>query len=175
MARISFLFLIISNSCFSQIKSKEVRMLVDTTVNLYAFVGQKISLVEYDPNKDYSNPKGFEIDSTSGDTIIRRSYIMDYAFDAKYRVFQGVFNDLKTDTVQFKAFDHYGRPGFEKYSTVLLYISKSEKGNFYFHQKYQFDPVFKGKNGEWVGKNGESLEQLFKEKKQTVFKERGIF
>ena len=100
---------------------------------------------------------------------------MDNAFDAKYKIIQPVFNDLRTDTVVFKAFDHYGRPAFEKYSTVLLYISKSENGDYYFHQKYQFDPLYKKKNNSWVGKNGESVQELFDLKKKTVFKARGIF
>ena len=150
---------------------------MDSTKNLYAFVGQKIYLEQYDPNSNYDDPISISVDSATGDTIVSRkvSYIIDRAFDAKYKVLQAVFNDLETDTIAFKAFDHYGRPEFEKYSTVLLYISKSENGEFYFHQKYQFDPLYKKKNNSWVGKNGESVQELFDLKKKTVFKARGIF
>jgi hypothetical protein len=170
MARLSILFLVFSVASFGQVSQKKSPLLADSSVNLYAFVGQKISLIEYDPNADYSKPMSIEIDSTSGDTLVRRrSYVMDKAFDADYKVVQALFNDLKTDTVSFKVFDHYGRPAFEKYSTVLLYISKSKDGTHYFHQKYQFDPLFRGKNGSWVGEHGESLEELFNQRKKTIF------
>jgi hypothetical protein len=33
----------------------------------------------------------------------------------------------------------------------MLYISKSSNGNYYFHQKYQYDEVYKGKNYNWYG------------------------
>ena len=139
-------------------------------------MGEKISLTEYDPNADYDKPKKIDIDSTTGDTIVqRRSFILDNAFEAKYKVLQCVFNDLKIDTITFKAFDHYGRPAFENHSPVLLYISKSEDGSYYFHQKYQFDPLLKSKNNSWVGKHGESLQTLFNQKKKTIFKTRGLF
>ena len=161
---------------FGQLKSKKDSLITDSSINLFAFVAQKISLNEFNANVNYERPTSIEVDSTTGDTIMkRRSYIMDHAFEAKYKVIQPVFNDLKTDTIVFNAYDHYGRPAFELYSTVLLYISKSEDGSYYFHQKYQFDPLYKTKNGSWTGKNGESLQKLFKLKKKEVFKERGIF
>ncbi|GAO41779.1 hypothetical protein FPE01S_01_07930 [Flavihumibacter petaseus NBRC 106054] len=150
--------------------------MMDTSVNLYAFVGKRVSLTEYDPNADYNKPLRVEVDSTTGATsVYRRSYIMDHAFDAKYIVMRPVFNDLKTDTVAFKAFDHYGQPAFEKYDYVLLYLSKSDSGNYYFHQKYSFDPLKKKKNGSYVGEKGKSLRRLFNIKKNTVFKARGLF
>ena len=174
MIRLLSLLLIISQVSFGQLESKKAQLMKDGSVNLFAFVAQKISLDEFDPNANHKQPISIEVDSTTGDTIVRKkSYIMDHAFEAKYKVIQPVFNDLKTDTIVFKAYDHYGRPAFEMYSTVLLYISKSEDGSYYFHQKYQFDPLYKTKNSSWTGKNGESLQKLFKIKK-VVFKERGL-
>jgi hypothetical protein len=148
---------------------------MDTSINLYAFVGEKVSVTEYDPNAEYNKPLNIEIDSTTGDSIVkRRSYIMDNAFEAKFKILVPVFNDLKVDTIFFKAFDHYGRPAFEKFSQVLLYVSRSENGNYFFHQKYQYDEL-KRKKETWVGKNGESLLDLFEQKKKTVFTARGLF
>lgn len=93
----------------------------------------------------------------------RVKYVMDSGFKSKYKVVKNVFNNLKTDTIEFVAHDHYGRPRFENYKNVILYISlNKEKGNFY-HQKYQFDPVEKTKNGIWRGLKGESIENLFNE------------
>ncbi len=34
---------------------------------------------------------------------------------------------------------------------MLLYISKSDDGKYYFHQKYQYDPLFEDKKGELFG------------------------
>jgi hypothetical protein len=175
MTKLLLLLLLLSQVSFGQSKTRK-NYSADTSVNLFAFVGEKVSLTEYDPNASYNKPVSITIDTTTGDTIVqRRSYIMDNAFEGKYKVLQPVFNDLKTDTIVFKAFDHYGRPGFESHSPVLLYLSKSEDGSYYFHQKYQFDPLKKGKDGSWVGIDGMSLQELFNIKKEAVFMARGLF
>ena len=106
----------------------------DDSINLYAFIGEKISVIEFDPNE---NNTRIEIDSISGDTIKKVSYVMDNGFKNKYKVVKNVFNDLRKDTIEFVAYDHYGRSGFENYENVILYISlNKEKGNYY-HQKME--------------------------------------
>ena len=142
------------------------------TVNLNVFIGKKISLTQFDPNL---NNKIKIVDSITGDTIVRQNYIMDYAFKAKYAIIKNVFNDLGQDTVTFNVYNHYGRPAFENYEYVLLYISLSENGKYYLHQKYISDEIIKVKKGMYEGKNGESLNRLFNEKKSGVLKARGIF
>ena len=167
-------FFLNSNFVFSQTNSKQFFYESNDTVNLFAFIGRKISITEFDPKKKGLKEK-IEIDSITGDSIIRRSYTMDYAFNAKYIILKPVFNNLKADTVDFVVYDHYGRPGFENYETVLLYISKSKEGDFYFHQKYQYDELHKSSKGIWKGKKGESIQCLFLKRKTEVFKARGIF
>jgi len=153
-------------------------------VNLFAFVGKKISVIEFDPNAEQIGQKVY--DSVSGDTIIRKSYIMDGGYRCKYVIIKNVFNNPKIDTIDFVAYDHYGNPAFSKYETVLLYVSKSSKGNYYFHQKYQFDYLENNSDGKFYGytydkkerknriifKNKKivSLEDLFTKKKEEVFK-----
>ncbi len=170
MIKLVLLLLFFSHMSFGQSKSEKRNLLIDTSVNLYAFVGEKISVMQYDPNSNSNTPISIEIDETTGDTITmrKRSFVMDNAFEAKYRVLQAVYNELKVDTIVFKAFDHYGRPAFENYSTVLLYVSKSKDGSHYFHQKYQFDPLVKSKDGTWKGRNGQSLDKLFNAKKNSI-------
>ena len=166
-------FLIILVSCKStKLRQESDFKMSNTSINLYAFIGEKISVTEFDPNK---NNTKIEIVSISGDTIKIVSYIMDNGFKNKYKVVKNVFNDLKTDTIEFVAYDHYGRPGFENYKNVILYISLNKKKNNYFHQKYQFDPVEKTKNGTWKGLKVESIEKLFKEKRKGVLTARGLF
>ena len=137
--------LIILISCKStKIASESEFKMANDSVNLYAFIGEKISVIEFDPNE---NSERKEIDSITGDTLIFKSWVMDNGFKNKYKVIRNVYNELKTDTIEFVAYDHYGRPGFEKYNNVLLYLSyNKEKGNYY-HQKYIFDPIEKNKNG----------------------------
>ncbi|MDT7832292.1 hypothetical protein RQM59_07865 [Flavobacteriaceae bacterium S356] len=141
---------------------------VDKSINLYAFIGKKISVDEF----EVKNKIVYSIDSITNDTIKNTSVAMDRGFNATYQVLKPVFNDLKVDTIQFKVFNHYGRPYFEKHKTALLYISKGD-GYFYL-QKYQYD-VVKKKKGIWKGKKGRSLQELFNAKKQGVFKARELF
>jgi len=165
--------LIILFSCKStKIEKESEYKMEDDSVNLYAFIGEKISVIEFDPNE---NNIRSEIDSINGDTIRRMTYIMDSGFRNKYKVVKNVFNDLKTDTIEFVAYDHYGRPKFENYTNVILYISLNKTKTHFYHQKYQFDPVIKTKNGTWKGLNGESIEKLFEEKKKKIFTARGLF
>ena len=107
----------------------------DKQVNLFAFVGKKISVIEFDPNAEQKGVKFY--DSIIRDTIIRKSHYMDNAYRCKYLIVENVFNNPKIDTIDFIAYDHYGNPAFSKYETALLYVSKSIKENHYYHQKYQ--------------------------------------
>jgi hypothetical protein len=146
-------------------------------VNLFAFVGEKISIEEFYPNKNNSVKV---YDPVEKDTILRKKYVIDRAFRVKYKILKKIFNDLKTDTIEFVAYDHYGTPNFEKCKNVILYISKSTDDNYYFHQKYQYDVVYKDKTNKWFGytnskkskkKKVISLETLFNNKRNGVFKE----
>ena len=157
----------------------------DKSVNLFAFVGKKISVIEFDPNA--KKEEKTSIDSLTGEKKIDRSYVMDLGFRCKYLIQKNVFNRLETDTIDFVAYDHHGRPNFEKSEFVLLYISKSQKGNYYVHRKYQYDYLRKNSEGIFLGfiytikkskkfiryKNRRiaSLETLFKQKKKEFFED----
>lgn len=145
---------------------------INTSVNLYAFIGEKISVTEFNPN---IKNKRIEIDSITGDTIRYVSFVMDLGFNNKYKVLKNVFNKIEGDTINFVAYNHYGRPGFENYKHVILYLSKDKKSGAFYHQKYQFDPVKKSKNGIWKGLKGQSIQKLFNKKKEGVLGARGIF
>lgn len=180
---IFILILITLNGCSSTKVLKDNFYDEDSKVNLFAFVGKKISVIPFDPNAEKIDKKIY--DSISGETIIKKSHIMDMGYRCKYLIIKNVFNNPKVDTIDFVAYDHYGTPNFSKYDTVLLYISKSTTGNYFFHQKYQFDYLEKNNDGEFYGftydkieKKGKiifknktivSLEDLFKKKKETVF------
>jgi hypothetical protein len=143
----------------------------DKTVNLYAFIGKKIFVQKVERDTTLTE-KFIGLD---GDTVVQKVIPFDQKFEAKYQVKKNVFNELETDTVSFLVYDHYGRPQFEDYENVLLYISFDQEDENFYHQKYQFDPVKKTKNGNWEGLNGESIEELFIEKKNGLLTARGLF
>lgn len=151
-------------------------------VNLYAFVGKKISVEEFDPNLEQSEK--VTVDSITGEKIIQKKYIMDIGFRCKYLVIKNVFNKLQKDTINFVAYDHYGKPHFENSELVLLYISKNNDGKYY-HQKYQFDDLKIDNNGMFQGTiykikkrrkyethipKRATIKELFYNKKKKVFK-----
>ncbi len=174
MKNLLSLLLLILVGCKSTNVNKDADFKINNeSVNLFAFIGEKISVTEFDPN----NPKNIkiEIDSITKDTLRFESYVMDNGFNCKYKILKNVFNEIKNDTVEFKAYDHYGRPGFENYENVLLYLSRNEEKNEYYHHKYIFDAIKKDKNGKWKGLKGESIEKLFNEQKNGYLKARGVF
>lgn len=149
MNKISLLLIILitSISCKSAYKNfKNEAVKIDSSKNLYAFIGVKISVIEFDPN----NPivERLEIDSITKDTVRYESFVMDNAFNCKYVIEQNLLNKIENDTIEFKAYNHYGRPSFENYDKVLLYLSKDKDGNYY-HQKYQYDPLFRNSKGRY--------------------------
>lgn len=143
----------------------------DESINLYAFIGQKISVEELE--RDSNATEKFV--GLNSDTVVQKVIYFDQGFTAKYKVERPVFNNLNQDTITFLVFDHYGRPKFENYEYVMLYLLKSETDNKFYHQKYQYDPVKKNENGIWSGLNGESIEELLEKKKGEVLKASGKF
>jgi hypothetical protein len=99
--------------------------------DLYVFVGEKIDIKE------------FQLEINNG--LIP----MDQGFKAKYKVIEKVYGNLKLDTIDFVAYDHYGIPPFSNFKTVLLYVIKVN-GNFY-HSKYLYSAVYKTKDNKWAG------------------------
>lgn len=143
----------------------------DESVNLYAFIGKKISVQKVE--RDTTKPEKFIV--LNGDTVVQKVIYTDQKFKAKYQVLENVYNELETDTIEFTVLDHYGRPKFGNHENVLLYVSFYKEERIFYHQKYQFDPVKKTKNGNWEGLDGESIEELFNEKKEGVLTARGVF
>jgi hypothetical protein len=93
---------------------------------LYVIIGEKIEVKELTDEKN----------------------IMDAKFLAKYKILERVCGDYRRDTVEFIVYDHYGRPAFEDYKTVMLYLIEYE-GKFY-HEKYLYHDLYKTKAGRWA-------------------------
>lgn len=100
---------------------------VNDTTRLFAFVGKKISV----------------------DQLPHEQGSMDNGFKAKYAILKRVYGSFAKDTIEFVAYDHYGRPAFSKFKNVLLFVS-ADSGTYY-HQKYMYNDVYKTKDGRWAG------------------------
>nr|WP_314496872.1 hypothetical protein [uncultured Chryseobacterium sp.] len=167
------LLLTILSGCqpaYINISNKITTGCADKSVNLYAFVGKKISVTEFDPNENNHSEK-YQMDDDTGDSvkIIQTTYVMDHAFRCRYKVMKDLFNYLEKDTIEFIAYDHYGTPAFTEKDTVLLYVSKSKDDSYYFHQKYQYDNIFRDKKGHYFSypKFSGTLYEPYKDSLQT--------
>ncbi|GMN11593.1 hypothetical protein MTsPCn9_25290 [Croceitalea sp. MTPC9] len=141
------------------------------SINLYAFIGEKISIQEF----HLQSTEETVFDSITGDSVTYVNLVMDHAFRAKYKVRKNVFNELPSDTINFIAFDHYGKPPFRKPRYVLLYLELNESDSAFYHHKYQFDPLKKVGRDKWKGQNNESIKELFNTKKNGTLARRGVF
>ena len=167
---LGFLFLI--SSCKSTKNKTESDFYSENNeINLFAFIGKKMSVKIFERDTT-ATEKFIGID---GDTVVQKVIYFDQRFKAKYQIEKPLFNNFKKDTISFLVYDHYGRPKFEKYEYAIMYISKSEKENEFYLQKYMYDPVKKNDDGTWSGINGESIKELFENKKNGYLKARGIF
>jgi hypothetical protein len=103
---------------------------------LFCFVGEKIELKEL---KDESGE-------------------FDAAYLGTYKILERVYGHFDADTITFRAYSHRGFPEFGNFSTVLLYVSK--KDTIYYHEKYQFNEVYKTTNNRWAGFSRDYYDQI---------------
>lgn len=97
--------------------------------SLIVFVGKKLS-VQYNPPE------------------IEGSFSLDRRYNARYAILQLVHGTYEADTIEFTASDHYGKPNFSMFETVLLFVNY-RNGKLY-HVKYQYYDLYQAKNGKWA-------------------------
>ncbi|SET03214.1 hypothetical protein [Hymenobacter actinosclerus] len=73
---------------------------------------------------------------------------MDSKFVGRYQVLSNVSGLLPDSVLEFTAYDHYGWPGFSRYETVLLFVSRY--CGEYVQQKYMYYPLYKTIDGRWA-------------------------
>jgi len=107
--------------------------------SLIVFVGEKIKV------KYVKRPiKGTRIEGKDTIHFIR----MDNEYLAKYKILQLVHGSYISNTIVFTVFDHYGKPAFSRYQTVLLFVSYYN-GKLY-HEKYQYFDLYMTECGKWA-------------------------
>jgi hypothetical protein len=115
--------------------------------SLIAFIGEIIE-VKFSPEEKREEPVDTIIKGNDTDYVRHISISMDSRYIAKYKILQLIQGNYQRDTIEFIAFDHYGKPSFSKYKTVLLFVSISD-GKLY-HEKYQYFALYLAKNGKWA-------------------------
>lgn len=75
---------------------------------------------------------------------------MDLAFLARYEVLSIVRGEYVGKTIDFEVYDHGGFPNFANFEIVLLFVSLPDDGSYY-HQKYQYIPVYPTADDTWAG------------------------
>lgn len=95
----------------------------------FVFVGEKISVTAVPPKKD--------------EIPFDRKYL------AKYRVLEPYRGSYDGTEIEFTAFDHYGVPAFADHEHVLLFVVLHD--GQYYHAKYQYNPLYKTRDGRWAG------------------------
>lgn len=93
---------------------------------LFVFIGEKISV----------------------DMLPQEEYSMDVKFKAIYKVIQPICGNYNRDTIEFIVYDHYGRPEFENYKDVMLFVTNYD--DTFYHEKYQYFDVYKTQSNEWA-------------------------
>jgi hypothetical protein len=104
----------------------------DESQNLLVFVGKKVTI----------------------EKVPGRYGINDSQYKARYQVLQVVHGQYRDSMIEFTAFDHYGFPRFGRYETALLYVTMRRSWLLqprYFHEKYQYQPVYSTADGRWAG------------------------
>ncbi|MGR8934711.1 MAG: hypothetical protein ACU837_10025, partial [Gammaproteobacteria bacterium] len=116
-----------------------VRVAMNVSELFSKFVGEKIS---------------FKPIPTKHNGIISYS-----GFSAKYRILEPVSGTYQGSEIEFKAYEHLGDPGFEKFKYVLLYVQRREE-NEYVQSYRQYTPVYKAKNGRWAGERSDDYNHV---------------
>jgi len=107
--------------------------------SLIVFVGEKIEVEYLYVPVETSTIEG-------NDTILFIKSDCEYL--AKYKILQLVHGSYKSDTIEFTAFDPYGKPAFSKYQTVLLFVSEYDNG--LYEEVQLFFDLYMTKKGKWA-------------------------
>lgn len=97
---------------------------------LYIFIGKKID-VSSASQPNYCN-----------------TISMDSKSKSKYKILKKFTNNFNSDTIDFVSYDHFSKVQYDEFENVLLFVGKY--CDSLIHQKYQYQPVYKMKNGKWA-------------------------
>jgi hypothetical protein len=99
---------------------------------LFVFVGRRVAV----------QPVGTEMPP-------RQPFIRDSKYLARYDILRVVCGTHPPGRIEFDVYDHYGKPAFSHFETVLLYVGRFE--GRWVHAKYLYDPAYETADGDWAG------------------------
>ena len=105
-----------------------------------AFVGRKL-FVEERAKPDYMDVK-----MPDGSIKKRRLPAFNTRYEARYEILDLVKGPFEGFTIDFVAYDHYGRPSFPKFDPVILSVV-SHKSEWVYSSYY---PVQRTTDGDWA-------------------------
>lgn len=129
--------------------SQKIKPCDETTCNeknpeIFIFIGKKINVSPvnqpdcYTIETDPRTQTNFEILNTS----------MDSKFKSKYKITKKISKNINFEIIDFVSYDHASRVRYDEFENVLLFVGKY--CNELIHKKYQYEPVYKMKNGKWA-------------------------
>lgn len=102
----------------------------EKATEIYVFIGKKI---EVNPADQPNYCDIFSLDSKS---------------QSKYKIVKKFSKNINFDIIDFVSYDHNSMVKYDEFENVLLFVGKY--CNELIHQKYQYQPVYKMKNGKWA-------------------------
>jgi len=141
-----FLSLLFSLGCAVQAAAQDVSAWDNSTPTadgtILAFVGKKIFIEK----KNIDEYIDFEL--ADGSTIKRKIPRWNDRFETRYKVLDVVEGSYEGASIDFENYDHYGRPTFPKFETVLLFLIND--GGEWVNTSRTFFPVQRTSDGDWA-------------------------
>lgn len=112
---------------------------------IFIFIGKKINV---SPVKQPRSCYTIGTDPETKTKIKLLNRRMDSKSKSKYRILQKISKNVNFEIIDFVSYDHASRVRYDEFENVLLFVGKY--CNELIHKKYQFEPVYKMKNGKWA-------------------------
>ena len=110
--------------------------------SVMAFVGNKVFVEER------AKPEYMDIEMPDGSIVTRSLPAFDTRYEARYEILDMVEGSHEELTIDFVAYDHYGRPSFPHINPVLLFVVSHDSE--WVHSKYLYYPVRRTTDGDWA-------------------------
>lgn len=135
----------IAYSQFSQkIKPCNETICNEKNPETFIFIGKKIDVSSVNQPECYT----IETDPISKTNFEILETSMDSKFKSKYKILKKISENINFKIIDFVSYDHASRVRYDEFENVLLFVGKY--CNELIHKKYQFEPVYKMKNGKWA-------------------------
>lgn len=106
-----------------------------------------VPCIEKNPERYIFIGKKLDVSSASQPNYCNR-VSMDSKSKSKYKILKSFTKNINFNTIEFVSYDHFSKVQYDEFENVLLFVGKY--CDSLIHQKYQYQPVYKMKNGKWA-------------------------